>query len=175
MKERMEQPPQRQPFNELSFEEQDARFGRLKSILTNSSQYREFWRKAYTHPTQFNIEGTPAEKASQTLDMVSGGVRFLRDVLEFFRQIKLRENGQGDSSSLELTNEEVANHSYARHFLKDKKIDVRRTDDMFEWSLQVFVKKAEALGNKSDVTLDEIQGLKEDMEYILEKVNDYLH
>ncbi|HYV33916.1 MAG TPA: hypothetical protein VE973_03660 [Candidatus Limnocylindria bacterium] len=165
----------RKAFNELPPKEQEQRFDRFRQILTDGSQYRDFWENSYKYPDRFIIEGQTKEQVPQTLNMIRQGARFTKDVLNFFREIKLRENGEGDAATLERRNTEMTNSPDAQHFIKDKKVDVRRLDDMFEWSLNAFISKAEGLGRKADIMPEEVEGLKEDMGHILKKVNDYAH
>jgi len=163
-------------FNQLSFEEQEKRFDSFRHIFSNDAQFKIFWDKAYKHPDAFEIENTPKDKVPDQLSMVARGVVFIPSVLNYFRLIKLKEVGQGNQAEFEEANFDILNSSQAGHFVTEGHIDVQRLSDMFEWSLLAFVQKNQELRHQSpDIDMGDIPELKNDLTYMANKINDYLH
>ena len=160
------------PFGEADEAEQIKRTRHLRNTFSSDSSFAEFWDNAYKYTEQLPITGSSPEDAEKAIQQAAQGTRFMSEVLEMFKQIKVRESGK--QVNLDFSTNELQSSLNAAGLLDKGRIKTEKLQKMMTWALDSHRRKGAELGRPSELSPEDIQHAGEDIEYILKKVNDYL-
>lgn len=184
-------------FDELSKEEQIARFKNLKVLFADKDKdglnqdeksranYMDFFENVYKYLDKFEIPGADESKKQRIFETARAGNAIIKQALEFFLAVQKRSetnNKSGDKQLIEKSAQEVIfnlrslksiidtdNYGFADQ--KTHQLYIDKLKNFFKWSLETFILGGEKIGRTQGVKKEEIEILCNDLESILRHVN----
>lgn len=177
--ERAAQPQQRKTLEQMGDQEQQRRFAELKPMFSTSSHspYAEFWDDAYKYTDKFKITGSDSKQTAKIFDDIKALNVMLSRLMDCFQEVKIHEENSGSTSQRENAIAALV-HGTATPQLIDQKtgrVDKERTIMMLKWALDVFDKMTDRLARAHHISSEDQKAITEDISYIIEKTNRYLH
>ena len=175
----------RLPFSQASMDEQISRYKVIHEMVRKTevgeereegeSTFRSFCENAYKYADKLPIEGQTPEQSQNTWATVQEAARLTKEVLETFRQIKMRETAQPNNSvdEIAMMRESPMGHGYGLR-TNDEKLNVPKLVGAMRWAMEAHRRGGATVGRKTDATEEQITGIGDDLEYMVKKVNDYL-